>query len=109
VRFLIQGPHYYILVAHSRKEGDAVQNFFNSFEIKPFAYQVPFEKKDTSLQYSVTTTFFPEDKKIKLSIPGDDNSPENADDDDDDNFTNGNFKNTIVKNDTTGETIYVSF
>jgi uncharacterized protein YbaP (TraB family) len=108
VRFIIQGPHYYTLVAHSGKANDAGQNFFNSFEIRPFTYQAPFEKKDTSLQYSVKTTFYPEDKKIKLALPGDDNSPDNTDDDDD-NFTNGNFKNSIIKNDTTGETIYLSF
>ena len=109
VRFIIQGPHYYTLVAHSKKENDPVQNFFNSFEIRPFVYQAPFEKKDTSLEYSVKTTFYPGDKKIKLAIPGEDNSHESAGDDDDDNFVNGNFKNNIIKNDTTGETIYVSF
>ena len=109
VRFIIQGPHYYTLVAHGRQENNVTQNFFNSFEIRPFVYQAPFEKKDTSLQYSVKTTFYPEDKKIKLAIPGDDNSVENADDDDDDDTVNGNFKNNIIKNDTTGETIYLSF
>ncbi|HEV8508548.1 MAG TPA: TraB/GumN family protein, partial [Chitinophagaceae bacterium] len=110
VRFIIQGPHYYTLVAHGQKENDAVQNFFNSFEIRPFVYRTLFEKKDTSLRYSVKTTFYPEDKKIKLALPGDDNSPGNTDDDDDDdNLANGNFKNNIIKNDTTGETIYLSF
>ena len=109
VRFIIQGPHYYTLVAHGRQENNVTQNFFNTFEIRPFIYQAPFEKKDTSLQYSVKTTFYPEDKKIKLAIPGDDNSVENADDDDDDNAVSGNFKNNIIKNDTTGETIYLSF
>jgi hypothetical protein len=108
VRFIIQGPHYYTLVAHGRQENNVTQNFFNSFEIRPFVYQFPFEKKDTSLEYSVKTTFYPEDKKIKLAIPGEDNSVENADDDDD-NTVNGNFKNNIIKNDTTGETIYLSF
>jgi len=109
VRFIIQGPHYYTLVAHGRQENNVTQNFFNTFEIRPFIYQAPFEKKDTSLQYSVKTTFYPEDKKIKLAIPGDDNSVENADDDDDDIAVSGNFKNNIIKNDTTGETIYLSF
>jgi hypothetical protein len=109
VRFIIQGPHYYTLVAHGKRENDASQNFFNSFEIRPFVYKLPFEKKDTSLQYSVRTTFYPEDKKIKLAIPGDDNPAENTDDDDDDDPTSGNFKNNLIKNDTTGETIYLSF
>ncbi len=115
-RFIIQGPHYYTLVAHSKKENAGMQNFLNSFEIKPFVYKEPVERKDTSLCYTVKTTFYPEDKKIKLTIPGEDNnSLYNADNDDDDgddenNFPNrGSFKNNIIENDATGEKIYVSF
>jgi uncharacterized protein YbaP (TraB family) len=115
-RFIIQGPHYYELVAHGRKENAGMQTFLNSFEIKPFIYKKPFEKKDSSMYYTVKTTFYPEDKKIKLSIPGSNSSAVyKADDDDEDgddqnNLGNrGNFKNNVIENDTTGEKIYVSF
>jgi uncharacterized protein YbaP (TraB family) len=114
-RFIIQGPHYYVLVAQGRKENPGMQTFFNSFEIKPFVYKEPTEKKDTSMYYTVRTTFYPEDKKIKLSIPAGNNSVYNADDDTDDgedennSGNRGNFKNNVIENDTTGEKIYVSF
>ena len=115
-RFVIQGPHYYVLVAHGRKATPGMQTFLNSFEIKPFIYKEPVAKKDTSMDYEVKTTFYPEDKKIKLSIPGaNSSSAYNADDDDDDgdegnNLSNrGNFKNNVIEDDTTGEKIYVSF
>ncbi len=115
-RFLIQGPHYYTLIAHGQKESADMQKFLNSFEIKPFNYKQSFEKKDTTLYYSVKTTFFPESKKIKISIPGGSNyssyaSDENDGDvDDNDNyFPWGSFKSNVIEDDSTGEKIYVSF
>ena len=112
-RFLIQGPHYYTLIAHGRKENEDMQRFLNSFQLTPLIYKDPFEKNDTSLSYSVKTTFYPEGKKIKISIPGEDNSLSGIDDDDDgDDQGNlpawGSFKNSVVENDSTGEKIYVS-
>ena len=114
-RFVIQGPHYYTLIAHGQKENPVMQNFFNSFEIKPFIYKQPFEKKDTSLNYTVKTTFFPEKKKIKITIPGNTNSQYNADANDDSDegdenklFPWGSFKNSIIESDSTGEKIYIS-
>ena len=112
-RFLIQGPHYYTLIARAKKDNDNMRQFLNSFTIEPFVYKQPFQKKDTSLCYRVTTTFYPEDKKIKLTIPGAENSLASTDDSDDDedasNMRTGvNYKNNIIENDTTGEKIYVS-
>jgi uncharacterized protein YbaP (TraB family) len=112
-RFLIQGPHYYTLIAHARKENEDMQRFLNSFQITPLIYKDPVEKKDTALCYAVKTTFYPETKKIKISIPGEDNSlPDLDDDDDGDDASNlpgwGSFKNGIVESDSTGEKIYVS-
>lgn len=112
-RFLIQGPHYFTLITFGKRDNGDMQRFLNSFEIKPFTYKQPFEKRDTALGYHVTTTFYPEAKKIKLTIPGADNSPATADDDDDDDDGNSlrdrlNYKNDIVENDSTGEKIYLS-
>ena len=113
-RFLIQGPHYYTLIARGKKDNDNMRRFLNSFAIEPLVYEQPFEKKDTLLCYRVSTTFYPKDKKIKLTIPGADNSlanTEDADDDDQDaiNVRTGiNYKNNIIENDSTGEKVYVS-
>ncbi|NOT51929.1 MAG: TraB/GumN family protein [Chitinophagaceae bacterium] len=113
-RFIIQGPHYYTLVAHGKQETPAMSNFLNSFEIKPFVYNEAKAQKDTSLYFSVTTPVYPEDKKIKLDIPrysyfggyGDEEEDEESETD---LLEAGAYRNKIISNDTTGEKIYVSF
>ena len=50
-RFIIQGPHYYTLVAHGKQETPEMKNFLNSFEIKPFVYGEAKERTDTALYY----------------------------------------------------------
>jgi uncharacterized protein YbaP (TraB family) len=109
-RFLIQGPHYYTLVAHGKNENTAAQKFFNSFEIMPFVYKEMKERKDTSMYFSVTTSWFPEEKKNKVDVP--DENGDVSDSDDDENYfsiSKDDYKTRLVKNDTTGEEIYISF
>jgi|CXWL01.1.fsa_nt_gi uncharacterized protein YbaP (TraB family) len=110
-RFIIQGPHYYTLVAHGKQETPAMTNFLNSFEIKPFIYGEAKQQKDTSLYFTVTTPVFPEDKKIKLNIPRYNYSTGDDDDDEseDDLLEAGAFRNKTISNDTTGEKIFVTF
>lgn len=111
-RFIIQGPHYYTLVAHGKKENADMGNFLNSFELKPFVYGDAKLQTDTSLYFSVTTPVFPDDKKIKLDIPqysyygmGEDDEEESEDD----QLESGAYRNKIISNDSTGEKIFVSF
>lgn len=112
VRFIIQGPHYFTLVAHSKKETPEMQNFLNSFAIAPLVYGEAKENRDTSLYFSVKTPVFSDEDKDKIDVPrynlygyGDD------DDDESENsiLEGGTFRSKIVENDTTGEKIYVSF
>jgi len=111
-RFLIQGPHYYTLVARSRQETPAAQRFLNSFEIKPFIYGTNKLQKDTSFYYAVNTPWYPEGKKIKLNIPQyswvrtDDEEGEKTEKD---QLESGIYRNKIIRNDSTGERIFVSF
>ncbi len=112
-RFIIQGPHYYTLIARGKQETTAMNDFLNSFEIKPFLYGEAKLQKDTSLYYTVNTPVFPEDKKIKLDIPrynyygsGDEDGDEESEDD---LLEAGTFRNKTISNDTTGEKIYISF
>lgn len=112
VRFIIQGPHYYTLLTHGKQELPAMNDFLNSFEIKPFVYGEVKTKKDTSLYYTVTTPYFPEEKKIKLDIPRYNYYGEVEDEDkesESDLLEAGAFRNKIISNDTTGEKIYISF
>ncbi len=109
-RFLIQGPHYYTLVAHGKKEKTTAEKFFNSFEITPFVYREMKERKDTSMYFSVTTSWFPEEKKNKLDIPDEDSYVSDNDGDESYfSFTKDDYRTRLVKNDTTGEAVYISF
>jgi uncharacterized protein YbaP (TraB family) len=110
VRYLIQGPHYYTLVAHGKQETPSMSNFINSFEIKPFVYREAKEQKDTSLYYTVTTPVYPESKKIKLDIPRSSySSGDDEEDSENDQLEDGVFRNKIISNDSTGEKIYLTF
>lgn len=106
-RFLIQGPHYYSLVAHGRQEIPAINDFLNSFEIRPYRYAASRERKDTALFYSVMSPVFPEGGKEKLDMP--DNYLPGDDDGSDDGLEEGAFRSKVISNDTTGERIFVSF
>ncbi len=109
-RYIIQGPHYYTLVAHGKQETAAMNNFLNSFEIKPFIYGESKYKKDTALYYSVLTPVFPTDKKIKLDIPRFGYlAEEGSEDSEAELLEAGAYRNTTISNDSTGEKIYVSF
>ena len=109
-RFLIQGPHYYTLVTHGKNEDNVAEKFFNSFEFAPFAYKELKERKDTAMYFSVKTPWFPEEKKNKVDLPDEDSYV--PDDDDDDNYfslTKDDYKTRLVKNDTTGEAVFITF
>jgi uncharacterized protein YbaP (TraB family) len=110
-RFIIQGPHYYTLVAHGKNENSSAENFFNSFELLPFTYKEIKERKDTSMYFSVATSWFPEEKKNKIDLP--DEESYMPDDDDDESyygaFDQDDYRTRLVKNDTTGEAVFVSF
>ncbi len=110
-RFIIQGPHYYTLIAHGKQETPKMQAFLNSFQIKPYTYGDALERRDTSLYFTVKSPVFPEEKKEKMDIPrysyfgGDDDDEESEDD----ILERGTFRSEIIANDTTGEKIYVTF
>ncbi len=109
-RFIIQGPHYYTLLAHGKQESVVMNRFLNSFEIKPYNYPVSKERQDTSLYYSVSSPVFPEAPKEKFDIPGNKYSPDGDDEElENSSLENGLFRSKIIANDTTGEKIFVSF
>jgi uncharacterized protein YbaP (TraB family) len=108
-RFIIQGPHYYTLISHGKNENGAAEKFFNSFEITPFVYKEAKQRKDTSLHFTVSTTWFPEEKKSKIDLP--DMSSYMSDDSDDNDYyyERDDYKTRLIKNDTTGEAIFINF
>jgi uncharacterized protein YbaP (TraB family) len=111
VRFIIQGPHYYTLVAHGKSETPKMTEFLNSFAIKSFVYDESKELTDTVLHFTVTSPV-PLEKPKKLSM-----YPENLsrygyygnNDEDAEFLENGESEHRIVSSDSTGEKIYVTF
>jgi uncharacterized protein YbaP (TraB family) len=109
VRYLIQGPHYYTLVAHGKQEQPELQRFLQSFEIKPLQYRAARPEKDTALYFSVQTPVFPEEKKIKLDMAPDDYSDGDDEETEAEMLESGAFRGKLIENDTTGEKIHVAF
>lgn len=68
-RFIIQGAHYYSLIARGKQSLPAMTHFVQSFELKPFQYGTSKNYRDSLLYYSVNSSWYPEEKKIKLDIP----------------------------------------
>jgi uncharacterized protein YbaP (TraB family) len=112
VRYLVQGPHYYTLVAHGKKEVPKMQSFLNSFQVQPLLYGESKERKDTSLYFTVNSPVFPKEDKEKLDMPSFGygyGGGEEEDESETDQLEGGAYRSTVISNDTTGERVYVSF
>lgn len=59
-RYIIQGPHYYLLAVHTKNKHKDFSNFFNSFLLKPYQYSNTAQYVDTFFHFSVTTPVAPE-------------------------------------------------
>ncbi|MET0634929.1 MAG: TraB/GumN family protein [Chitinophagaceae bacterium] len=106
VRFLIQGPHYYTVLARSDKDSPRQQEFINSFRVTPFIYGPPTAEKDTALSFTVRTTYIDRPLKEKIDVMGYDL---NAGDDDPGTEDGSISRMRVVANDSTGEMIVVNY
>ncbi|MGZ3911532.1 MAG: TraB/GumN family protein [Flavisolibacter sp.] len=107
-RFVIQGPHYYTLLANARNENAAMRRFIHSFHLQPFSYPRPLVQRDTSLLYTVSPPIplqkkgklelYPRDLSGEASGPGGEDIPEDL----------GSFKDQLITCEATGEKVYVS-
>jgi uncharacterized protein YbaP (TraB family) len=59
-RFLIKGPHYYMLATRSRSREKTFLNFFNSLEFTPYRYSNYQNYVDTFVNITVTTPVVPD-------------------------------------------------
>ncbi len=108
-RYLIKGPHYYIIAAKSKNSKTDFSTYFNSFSFTDFKYKPATPYVDTSMHFTVTTPVAPEiNNELREII-------ENAAS----NMANGNngtgyfnywpkTKNGLFRSAATGETIGVS-
>lgn len=108
-RFIIKGPHYYVLAAKGKNKHADFSSFFNSFSFTPFKYGPAKAYTDTFMHFTVQTPVAPKlDNDIRTIA-------ENAAE----NIANGNnysgyisfwpkTKNGYFKSDATGEVVAVS-
>ena len=106
-RFIIQGTHYYTLIAHGKNENAKMTQFLNSFHITPFKYDLPTEVYDTSLYFKAKSTVAL-NKTRKLTMYPDKVSRV-SDDDEADLSEENTYKNKTIANDSTGEKIFIYF
>ena len=105
VRFLVKGPHYYTLMAHSKTENAKMTKFLNSFTITPFKYSSSQQVKDSSLSFTVNSPV-PLEKHRKLSLYPD-KMRKNTGDDDEDLAEENTSVNKMIVDDSTGEKIFL--
>jgi len=108
-RYIIRGPHYYVIAVKSKKPMADHGSFFNSFRFTPFKYQPASAYVDTFMHFTVNTPVAPHmNEELREQI-------EKASEE----MSNGNnysgyisywprTRNGLFKSDATGEMIGVS-
>ena len=113
-RFILQGQHYYTLIAKAPAENEEVRKFMNSFEIMPFKYGSLRTILDTSLYFTVNSPVYTDTAKTKLTMPRSYWSSWSADEGreeltEKEKLMNGLIRSKTFQSDSTGEQISVTF
>lgn len=58
-RYIIKGPHYYVLAARGKSEKQIGMDFFNSFRLLPYRYRAAQVYTDTFLHIRISTPIAP--------------------------------------------------
>jgi len=108
-KYIIKGPHYYVIAAKSKNKNPDFFSFFRSFNFTPYQYSSTSAYVDTFMHFTVTTPVVPQmNEELRQQV-------ENATSE----IANGSnasgyisywpkTKNGLFKSDSTGETIGVS-
>lgn len=59
-RFIIRGPHYYVIAAKTKHKKNNFSAFFNSFRFVPFQYQSATTYVDSFMHFRVNTPVIPD-------------------------------------------------
>lgn len=108
-RYIIKGPHYYVIAAKSKNKKADFSAYFNSFNFIPFVYKAATAYVDTFMHFTVNTPIAPEiNNEIRSLTENASASMSNG------NNASGYFsywlkaKNGLFKSDATGEMIGIS-
>lgn len=113
-KFILQGSHYYSLIAKAPAMNETVRRFFDSFEILPFTYRRFRQYADSILYFTASSPVYTDSGKVKLNMPRnyymswslDEGKEEIAEKD---KLINGVIRTRTIENDSTGEQISVAF
>lgn len=107
-KFLIKGPHYYLLASRSHSKDKTFPVFFNSFEFTPYKYTAFQNYVDTFINISVTTPVVPDIDAGLRGLIERASSEEFLNSVPDYNSYWPRAKTALFQNDSTGEAIFVS-
>jgi uncharacterized protein YbaP (TraB family) len=107
-KFLIHGPDYYVLAAHSRLRDRSSAPFFRSFAFTPYHYPVFRDYVDTFLRIRVTTPMVPDVDAGMRGIVERASSEEFLNSIPDYNNYWPRAKTALFQDDSTGEAVFVS-
>jgi uncharacterized protein YbaP (TraB family) len=107
-RFVIKGPHYYMLAARSRNRNKSFTAFFDSFGFTPYHYSDFRKYTDTFVNISVTTPVVPDIDVEVRNIMERTNSEDFLNSVSDYTSYWPRNKSALFQDDSTGEAVYVS-
>ena len=107
VRYLLQGPNYFVQVAHYTNETKNIKQYFDSFKIVPFIYPEVKLRVDTAMHYTVQSPLFPDGKKQKDMMESLRNLMDGYGYGDEEESMIPEFGVRLIGNDTIGEKIFV--
>jgi uncharacterized protein YbaP (TraB family) len=109
VKYVIQGPVYYAVIANYKTDNPNVQRFLQSFSITPFIYPAASPRTDTTLNITVTSPIYAEANKKNESAGMEEwlQLSTGISDDDMDDYNFPSFGTRLIGNDTIGEKILV--
>lgn len=108
VRFLLQGPHYYTVIASAKNPNPRMSRFLQSFAIQPFKYAAAEKLTDTSLRFRVTSPVKLQKGEKLAMYPEEAYYNEYAGEAEDSLLDKGIYKSRIIENDSTGEKIFLA-
>ena len=107
-KFLIKGPHYFLLASHSRNKERTFPAFFNSFQFTPYRYGSFRNYTDTFINIRVTTPMVPDIDMGMRGILERASSEEFLNSIPDYNSYWPRAKTALFQDDSTGEAVFVS-
>ena len=108
-KYIIKGPHYYVIAAKSKNKNANFSAYFNSFGFTDFKYRPAVDYVDTFMHFTVNTPVVPDiNNEIRQLVENTSNDVTNG-------YNAGNYfsywpktKNGLFRSDATGEMVGVS-